>query len=131
MSNMAAQRYIVCEEKKGSHNTFVRWALPGVLLLTVLPCFISAKSFGAAPDYMAVDAIFNQHCLDCHAAQDPEHGLVLDSFEALIKGGESGAAIVPGKSKESLVVQMIEGRFEKDGKSKIMPPGKRKKLTPD
>src|SRR4051812_11725008 len=26
---------------------------------------------------------------------------------------------------------MIEGRFEKDGKQKIMPPGKRKKLTPE
>src|SRR5436190_23206515 len=48
-----------------------------------------------------------------------------------MKGGEVGAAVITGKSGDSLLVQMIEGRFEKDGKKKIMPPGKRKKLTPE
>jgi WD40 repeat protein len=76
-----------------------------------------------------VDAIFTAHCLDCHGSKDPEGDLVLESFDSLMKGGEIGAAIVPGKSSESLLVQMIEGRFEKDGKKKIMPPGKRTKLT--
>src|SRR5439155_13066081 len=76
-------------------------------------------------------AIFSQHCLDCHSAQDPEHSLVLEDFEALMKGGEAGQVIVPGKSEESLLVRMVEGRFEKNGKPKIMPPGKRKKLAPE
>ena len=107
------------------------------ILFTVL-CLCAAVSgllsFGAAPaaaDYSAVHAIFDKHCLDCHASQDPEHGLVLESFESLMKGGETGPSIVPGKSQESLLVQMVEGRLEKVGKSKVMPPGKRKKLTPD
>ena len=47
-----------------------------------------------------------------------------------MKGGEIGAALVPGKSAESLLVQMIEGKFEKDGKKKIMPPGKRQETGP-
>ncbi|MGI8965406.1 MAG: c-type cytochrome domain-containing protein [Limisphaerales bacterium] len=68
--------------------------------------------------------------MDCHEAKDPEANLVLESFETLRKGGESGAAIVPGKSDESLLVKMIEGKIEKDGKKKIMPPGKKKKLEP-
>ena len=51
------------------------------------------------------------------------------SFDSLMKGGEIGPVVLPGKSQESLLVQMIEGRFEKEGKKKIMPPGKRKKLT--
>jgi len=55
----------------------------------------------------------------------------MESHELLLKGGESGAVIVPGKSEESLLVRMIEGRFEKDGKKKIMPPGKREKLKPE
>src|SRR5437868_4308851 len=80
-------------------------------------------------DYGAVEAIFSAHCLDCHASKDPEGELVLENFEMLMKGGEIGPAIVPGKSAESLLVQMIEGRFEADGKKKIMPPGKRKKLS--
>src|SRR5262249_7733991 len=44
---------------------------------------------------------------------------------------ESGAAYVPGKSAESLLIRMVEGTFERDGKQKIMPPGKRKKLQPE
>jgi WD40 repeat protein len=80
-------------------------------------------------DYAAVDAIFQQHCLDCHGAKDPEGNLVLENFESLMKGGEIGAALIPGKSTNSLLVKMIEGRFEKDGKKKIMPPGKRDKLS--
>lgn len=77
---------------------------------------------------MAVDAILSKHCLDCHMAQDPEGKLIMESFEALMKGGESGPVIVPGKSSESLLVQMVEGKIVRDGKTKIMPPGKRKKL---
>ena len=81
-------------------------------------------------EYAPVDSIFAHQCLDCHGAQDPEGKLVLESFDDLMKGGEIGPAIVPGKSVDSLLVQMIEGRFEKDGKKKIMPPGnKRKKLS--
>ena len=82
-----------------------------------------------APDYSAVQAIFSQHCLDCHTSKDPEGSLVLEDFESLSKGGELGAAFVSKHSADSLLVQMIEGRFEKEGKKKIMPPGKRAKLT--
>ncbi len=85
----------------------------------------------AAPEqgYAAVDAIFSKHCLDCHASQDPEGNLVLENFGALMKGGKLGAAVVPGKSADSLLVQMVEGHFVQDGKKKIMPPGKREKLS--
>jgi len=55
-----------------------------------------------------VEAIFNQHCLDCHAATEPEGQLVLENFETLMKGGELGPAIMHGKSADSLLVQMIE-----------------------
>src|SRR5437667_308859 len=56
----------------------------------------------------------------------------MESFDLLMKGGESGAVIVPGKSDESLLVRLIEGRVEKDGKKLIMPPGKkREKLKPE
>ncbi|MEO7297643.1 MAG: c-type cytochrome domain-containing protein [Verrucomicrobiota bacterium] len=79
-------------------------------------------------DYAAVRTIFDKHCMDCHESKDPEGNFVLDNFETLMKGGETGAAIVPGKSDESLLVKMIEGKIEKDGKKIIMPPGKKKKL---
>src|SRR2546426_11084389 len=102
-----------------------------VLFLFSFPGLPGKAAPATPPDYAAVDAIFTKHCVDCHATQDPEAKLVLESFESLMQGGESGAVVVPSKSAESLLVKMIEGRGEKDGKKKIMPPGKRKKLEPE
>ncbi|HKQ38741.1 MAG TPA: c-type cytochrome domain-containing protein, partial [Verrucomicrobiae bacterium] len=70
-------------------------------------------------------------CFDCHEAKEPEGKLVLESFDTVMKGGESGAVIVPGKSAESLLLKLVDGGIERDGKKIIMPPGKRKKLTPE
>jgi mono/diheme cytochrome c family protein len=99
------------------------------LLCALLPPEARGAERSLGPEFAAVNAIFTQHCLDCHAANEPEGQLVLESFDTLMKGGELGPAILAGKSADSLLVQMIEGRFEKEGKKKIMPPGKRKKLT--
>jgi WD40 repeat protein len=103
------------------------------IALALVCAIAQPRAFAAesTADFSAVAPIFAKHCLDCHAAQDPEANLVLETYTALMKGGESGAAIVAGHSQDSLLVRMIEGRFEKEGKKKIMPPGKRKKLEPE
>src|ERR1043166_1095386 len=85
----------------------------------------------AKTDFAGVQALFTKHCLDCHSVNDPESNLVLENFETLLKGSENGPVIAPGKSGDSLLVKMIEGRIERDGKKIIMPPGKRKKLQPE
>ena len=86
----------------------------------------------AEPNYGSVDALFQKHCLDCHNAKDAEGQLILGSYDLLMKGGEDGTVVVPGKSAESILVKSVEGSFEKNGKRKIMPPGaKRKKLDSD
>lgn len=82
-----------------------------------------------AEDFSRIQPLLTEHCVDCHAASEPDGKLVLESYADLLKGGESGAAIVPGKPEESLLVKMIEGTIEKDGKKIVMPPGKRKKLS--
>lgn len=59
-----------------------------------------------------------KHCYECHAADSEEigGGLLLDSREATHKGGESGAAVVPGDVDGSLLISALEYRdFE-------MPP---------
>ena len=101
---------------------------------TVVTLLLSAVTIRSAEptDYSAVDAIFTEYCLDCHGSTEPEAKLIMESHELLMKGGESGAVVVPGKSDESLLVKLIEGRVEKDGKKLIMPPGKkREKLKPE
>src|SRR5437867_337381 len=100
------------------------------ICLSALAARLNAADPAPVHDYSAVEAIFTQHCLDCHGSTEPEGKLVMETFETLMKGGESGAVIVPGKSDDSLLVRFIEGKVEIDGKKKIMPPGKREKLKP-
>ncbi len=101
-----------------------------VAVLGAMACTlqVSAAETLSTNDYAGVDALFTKHCLECHAAVDPEANLVLESFETLMQGSENGPVILPGKSADSLLVKMIEGTVEKEGTKKFMPPGKRKKL---
>ncbi|MFO1041136.1 MAG: DUF1553 domain-containing protein [Planctomycetaceae bacterium] len=46
-------------------------------------------------------------CLECHGSEKPKAGLKLDSREAILAGGESGAAAVSGKPAESLLIDVI------------------------
>lgn len=105
-------------------SSFWSW----MIVLAAIPGRTQAAEPSSAKDYAAVETLLAAHCLDCHAAPDPEAKLLMETHADLMKGGESGPVILPGKSSESLLVRMIEGAFEKDGKKKIMPPGKRKKL---
>lgn len=81
-----------------------------------------------AADYRDVHAIFEEHCIDCHGSEEPDGNLVLEDFAGLMRGGENGASVIAGRSGESLLTKFIEGTIEKEGKRKIMPPGKREKL---
>ena len=65
-----------------------------------------------------VKPIFAKHCLSCHGADKQKHGLRLDRKTDALKGGDSGAAIVPGKSAESLLFQLVSGQ----DKDRPMPP---------
>jgi len=100
--------------------------LPALFLCS----FVVQLPAAEPPDYAAVHALWEQHCLDCHNTTDAEKGLVMESHEALMRGGESGSSIVPGNSAESLLVKFLEGRSGKTGKNQFMPPGKAKKLEP-
>jgi hypothetical protein len=48
------------------------------------------------------------NCFKCHSDQAQKGDLRLDSAEAAMAGGESGAVIVPGKPEESLLVEAIK-----------------------
>lgn len=62
-------------------------------------------------------------CFKCHGGTKTSAGLRVDSRTALLKGGESGAAVVPGEPAKSLLLDAL--RHQGDIK---MPPGK--KLSP-
>lgn len=62
-----------------------------------------------------------RHCEECHSAAAAKSnrlkgGLLVDSRDGLLKGGESGAAVVPSNVEDSLLIQAM--RYE----SLQMPP---------
>src|SRR5579872_1166755 len=72
-------------------------------------------------DYVQdIKPILSRRCYACHGALKQKNGLRLDTAVLAIKGGDSGAAIVPGKSAASLIVEAVTGA---EGVSKMPPEG--------
>ncbi len=53
--------------------------------------------------------IFSQHCVRCHSDDEPNGSLKIQSRADLVTGGDSGPAIVPGNSGDSLLIQLVAG----------------------
>ncbi len=71
-----------------------------------------------APDYATqIAPIFRKYCTGCHHAAEAEGGLVLESYDALLKGGKRGAVIVVKAADRSRLVAMLTGKAEP-----AMPP---------
>jgi len=65
------------------------------------------------PDYAKqIEPLLLEKCVACHNHTTRKGELNLESYEALMAGGKRGAAIVHGKSDESLLVKMIEGTIK-------------------
>jgi hypothetical protein len=52
--------------------------------------------------------LLSKHCLECHDASTRKGALVLSHKADAFKGGDSGIAILPGKSADSLLWQSVE-----------------------
>jgi len=76
-------------------------------------------------EFAQVHAIFEEHCFKCHShtADKIKGGLVVDSLDGLLTGGDSGPAIVPGDAENSLLVKAIRYTDEN-----LQMPPKGKKL---
>jgi mono/diheme cytochrome c family protein len=56
-----------------------------------------------------IQPILESRCYECHSAQKHKAELRWDVKKLALKGGESGPAIVPGKSSESRIIQLVSG----------------------
>ena len=59
-----------------------------------------------------VRPVLVEHCQKCHGSKKQWAGLRLDSREALLRGGDSGAAIVPGEPNKSLLIRAVRHEDE-------------------
>jgi len=87
----------------------------------LIAVFWAATTAVAAPPDFAKDVqpLLTKYCAGCHNATDAaDYGeFALDAFPALMKGGEHGAAVVPGKADESRLIKLIERKEDP-----AMPP---------
>jgi mono/diheme cytochrome c family protein len=66
-----------------------------------------------------VQALFDVNCVKCHGPIEQKAGLELDTPEAVLKGSEDGAVVVPGKPDDSPVYQNLLAKADPH-----MPPKK-------
>src|SRR5205809_8055806 len=77
-----------------------------------------AAAEAKAPDYATqVAPIFRKYCTGCHNAKDAEGGLVLESYDTLLKGGKRGAAMVAKNAERSRLIAVLTGKAQP-----AMPP---------
>jgi hypothetical protein len=127
---MSAKSQVACGRLLLAPNPAVRGgSFPAVVLPVLLPILLLSLLLRAEVSAVADDDFFErkirpvlvEHCYPCHAANAKKvrGGLLVDSRDALRKGGESGPAVVPGNPDESLLLSaMRHEAFE-------MPPDKR------
>jgi WD40 repeat protein len=57
-----------------------------------------------------IQPLLQRHCMPCHDSATLTSGLALDSYAALMRGGKRGFVVVRGRSGDSRLVAMVEGR---------------------
>ena len=86
--------------------------------LAVLLVLSMGRGQAADPDPAAiayfekqVRPLLVEHCQGCHSVKTKKTsgGLALDSREAILTGGDSGPAVVPGKPEKSLLLSAVHG----------------------
>lgn len=87
-------------------------------IVAMVCCLFSYRASAQQRDLFEnhVRPMLVSQCIKCHGDTKQEGGLRLTSLEGLLKGGESGPAIVPGKPDDSLLLEAL--RYE----SLEMPP---------
>ncbi len=81
-------------------------------------CLTLSLGLGAEPVTLPADLayyeekvapILSKHCFSCHSASEGngKGHLFLDSAEALLRGGKSGPAVIPGNAASSLVAKAV------------------------
>ena len=99
-----------------------RIVLPGLLTFLALTAPVSAAPKPSDLEFFEnkVRPVLVEHCYSCHAGKKERGGLKVDSLAALLKGGDTGPALVPGKPEQSLLIKAVRHH----GDLKMPPKGK-------
>ncbi len=93
---------------RAKHRMLVCAIVVGVALHTGSKSFADAD-FAAGLEFFEknVRPILVEHCYECHSGEERNGGLLVDSRDALLGGGDSGAAVVPGNAEKSRMIEAV------------------------
>ena len=80
-----------------------------VVMWCSLVCGVARAATPAQLDFFEqrIRPMLVTECYECHGAKKQKGGLRVDFRDGLLKGGDSGPALVPGDSKKSRLIQSI------------------------
>ncbi len=103
------------------------------IVTTILIAASAASALRAADDAAGIEffekkirPVLADNCYKCHSStsEKVKGGLLLDTRDALLKGGDTGPAIVPGNPEKSLLIKAVRYTDEN-----LQMPPKDKKLS--
>src|SRR5262247_2909080 len=98
-----------------TERMFLKLILSGLSGLVILDVENQAQTVDNARQKQP---ILHRRCAQCHGEESPQASLNVLTRAAMLKGGKTGPAIVPGSSQTSLLVQHLTGE-----KKPMMPMG--------
>lgn len=92
----------------------------------------AAAAFTGAPERAAVypaliQPVLQRHCVSCHGPGAPRGGLTLDTPDAILKGGDHGPVLSPGRAVSS---ELIRRLWLPADHADVMPPRGQRPLSP-
>lgn len=91
-----------------------------LLLLLVSQLAVPASAADRVDYERDIKPIFKNKCYACHGQVKQKSGLRLDAGKLILAGGDSGDAIIPGKSGGSLLIERV---MSKDDSERMPPEG--------
>ena len=81
--------------------------------------FILSTLSARADSSLPAMRVLRDECIGCHKPGKAKGGLILNTHEKMIKGGDNGPSVLPGKAADSLLFQVLA-----KGNDPHMPPKK-------
>ncbi len=106
-------------EQQGAEPESPASSPPAPELLAKLPSEVALYPTEIAP-------LLQSYCSGCHGGKSPAGGLAVGAYSALLKGGDTGPALSPGKPETSLLVHRISLPASDDDH---MPPSDERQLS--
>jgi hypothetical protein len=130
LSNLMSEKFIAKLKSRIVLKRINKSSAP-VLLISI--ALVASPHLGHAADSAGIEffeknirPILVENCYKCHSkdAEKLKGNLLLDTREGVLKGGDTGPAIVPGQPDKSLLIQAV--RYTN---SDLQMPPKNKKLS--